>query len=227
MQNQSKHIKTCNYLVIFLSFSSNTFCSWSFWTQCLRVCPWGVDDLRRTPFKESSRPQILRSERHQRWTSKAQVFPIHRNHENPNYRPPRLPTSDKWPFLKCFFFRCLSVPPKSWGPEGFMHRMVQRLLEGETTVLQLFASPLGWLKHMLATHMRAPKTWNFLVKKLGEDFLRWEFQLVQFFRGENFLVCMISETRHDFSKNVVSFLKTVARLRNPFPEPPQQVRVRA
>jgi len=30
--------------------------------------------------------------------------------------------------------------PYCYSPEGFMHRMVQRLLEGETTVLQLFAS---------------------------------------------------------------------------------------
>ena len=53
-----------------------------------------------------------------------------------------------------------------------------------------------WLAepHVGYTYFLAPKTWsNFPVKKLGEDFFRWEFQLVQFFSGENFLVCMIEE----------------------------------
>lgn len=36
-----------------------------------------------------------------------------------------------------------SLAPGDPGPEGWIHRMVQRLLEGEVSVLQLFASLLG------------------------------------------------------------------------------------
>lgn len=115
----------------------------------------------------------------------------------------------------CFFFRCLSVPPKSSGPEGFMHRMVQRLLDGETTVLQLFASPLGWLNHMLATH-RAPKTWNFPVKKLGEDLLKVSSSCSVFQRREFFGM-------HDFwnktwfFKKCRIFFENRGKIEEPFP----------
>ena len=164
-------------------------------------------------FKESSRPQILRSERHQRWTYKAQVFSIHRNHENPNYRPPRLPMAIS---EMGFVFRCLSVPPKSWGPEGFMHRMVQRLLEGETTVLQLFASPLGWLNHMLATH-RAPKTWNFPIKKLGEDFLKVRISAGSVFQRREFFGMHDFWNKTWFFKKCRIFFENRGKIEEPFP----------
>lgn len=48
----------------------------------------------------------------------------------------------------CFFARLDpgshgTFPGADPGPEGWIHRMVQRLLEGEVSVLQLFASLLG------------------------------------------------------------------------------------